>query len=158
MSVSKRGLKRSAKQFGEKQGPKAYEKVLGVLREGHTPKQAAAAAGVGRTTIFDWRREDKAFAEAWEAAVDEGTDVLEQEAHRRAVEGVSRPVYQGKELVGHVQEYSDTLLILMMKGRRPERYNTDRVQHSGPNNGPIETNTEVTVKFVAAKKRKDDDE
>ncbi len=50
-------------------------------------------------------------------------DRLEAEAWRRAVEGVERPVgwYQGKP-GGYVKEYSDVLLIFLLKGLRPEKY------------------------------------
>ena len=45
---------------------------------------------------------------------------------RRALEGGEEPVfYQGK-IVGSVRKYSDTLLMFMLKARRPERYR-DRV-------------------------------
>ena len=33
-----------------------------------------------------------------------------------------RPVFQGKQLVGHIRDYSDTHLIFMLKARRPEKY------------------------------------
>ena len=49
-------------------------------------------------------------------------DAFQEEAHRRAVQGIEKPVYQGGRLVGTVREYSDTLLIFLLKGLRPERY------------------------------------
>lgn len=45
-----------------------------------------------------------AFAAEWDEAVDEGTDVLEDVAFRRAVDG------------------SDRLLIFLLKARRPEKF------------------------------------
>lgn len=149
--MSNTKLQRSHRQCGEKQSPKSYAAVLKNLREGRTPKEAALAAGVGRTTIFNWRSEDPEFAAAWLEAVEEGVDRLEAEAYRRAVEGVARPVFQGGECVGHVQEYSDNLLTLMIKGRRPGVYNTERHLHAGGDGGPIQTQADVTVRFVAAK-------
>lgn len=128
-----------------------YAAVLRCLRDGRTPKEAALAAGVGRTTIFDWRAEDPEFAAAWSAAVEEGIDRLENEAYRRAVEGVERPVFQGGQCVGHTQEYSDNLLTLLLKGRRPNVYNTERHLHAGGDGGPIHTKADVTVRFVASK-------
>ena len=73
-----------------------------------------------------------------------GADMLEDEAVRRAKDGVERPVYQGGKLVGHVQEYSDTLLIFLLKGARPEKYR-DRVQRelSGPGGQTIQLITSV---------------
>lgn len=157
MSESKHGLKRSARAFGEKQGPSTYAKVLKSLRKGHTPKEAAENAGVARKTIFNWRNEDPEFAAAWVEAVEEGTDKIEAEAYRRAVEGYERPVFQGGEEVGRVREYSDTLLTLLIKGRRPGQFNTERHQHVGGDGGPIETKADVTVRFVAVTQQKDDE-
>jgi len=57
---------------------------------------------------------------AWDEAVAEGIDRLEDEVHRRAVEGVDRPVYQGGVRVGEIKAYSDSLLTLLLKSRRPE--------------------------------------
>lgn len=149
--MSNTKLQRSAQEHGLKRTPKTYAAVLKCLREGRTPKEAALAAGVGRTTIFEWRTTDPDFAAAWAAAVEEGVDRLEAEAYRRAVEGVAKPVFQSGECVGHVQEYSDNLLMMMMRGRRPAVYNTERHLHMGGDGGPIQTQAEVTVRFVAAK-------
>ena len=67
-----------------------------------------------------------------------GGDVLEDEAVRRAKEGVEEPVYQGGKLVGHVQKYSDTLLIFLLKGAKPQKYG-DKVRHTnGDGDGPIQ--------------------
>jgi hypothetical protein len=49
-----------------------------------------------------------------------GTDLIEQEARRRAVEGYDRPVFQRGELAGLERVYSDMLLALLLRGRRPE--------------------------------------
>ena len=76
--------------------------------------------------------------------IDIGADALEDEAVRRAVDGVDEQVfYQGKAC-GVVRKYSDTLLIFLLKGRRPERYR-DRSSHATgvPYNGPM--TFEVTV-------------
>ncbi len=58
-------------------------------------------------------------------------DVLEDEAHRRAVEGWDEPAgwYKG-EAGGVVRRYSDTLLIFKLKGELPQKY-AERVQLSG---------------------------
>lgn len=156
MSVSKNGLRRSPNQYGAKKSPQTVAKVLEKFREGHTPKEAAAHAGISRTTLFEWRRDDPEFAAAWLEAVEEGTDRIEAEAYRRAVEGYERPVFQGGEEVGRVREYSDTLLTLLIKGRRPGQFNTERHQHVGGDGGPIETKADVTVRFVAVTQKDDE--
>jgi hypothetical protein len=63
-------------------------------------------------------------------AIDEGTDVLEDEVFRRAREGVEKPVfYEGVEC-GTVRVYSDTLAIFLLKGRRPDKFK-ERTEQSG---------------------------
>ena len=76
-------------------------------------------AGIDRGTHYDWLKADKA---AFEAVQDQAAQALEDEAVRRAYEGAERPVYQGGKKVGVVQEYSDTLLIFLLKGLRPAKY------------------------------------
>jgi hypothetical protein len=80
------------------------------------------AAGVGRSTVYEWRRSDEKFSTAWDSALEEAADILEAEARRRAVEGTLEPVfYQGEE-VGTVRRYSDTLLIWLMKACDRRKY------------------------------------
>lgn len=93
-------------------------------------QEAAQAAGIGRRTHYDWLKQDQAYATQYGHASEDAADRMEREAYRRAVEGTDKPVYQGGELVGHVREYSDTLLIFLLKGVRPEKYR-ERVDHSG---------------------------
>lgn len=88
---------------------------------------ACKKAQVGRTTAYKTRDEDAEFAAAWAAALDDAADDMETEAWRRGKAGVLKPVYQGGKKVGSVREYSDTLLIFMLKGTRPEKYR-DRQQ------------------------------
>ena len=54
-------------------------------------------------------------------AVAEGIDLLEEEARRRAVDGVNkRPIYHRGVQVGEIAQYSDKLLIFLLERRRPE--------------------------------------
>jgi hypothetical protein len=93
---------------------------------------ACKKAKIGRTTAYKTRDEDEAFAQAWDDALDDALDGMEEEVYRRGVEGVLKPVYQGGKKVGSIREYSDTLLIFRLKAERPEKYRerTD-VRHSG---------------------------
>jgi len=70
--------------------------------------------------MYLWRREDPDFAEAWDEALEEGTDLLEDEARRRAMAG------------------SDHLLMFILKSRRPAQYRERSVhEHTGPAGGPV---------------------
>lgn len=101
---------------------KKREEFLAVLSEGASVTAAAAKVGMSRRGMYDARDADEEFKKAWDDAVEQGTDLMEDEGHRRAIEGVKEPVYyQGAE-VGYVRKYSDTLLIFFLKARRPDKY------------------------------------
>ena len=87
-----------------------------------TVTMALKAAGASSTQLWQWREHDLEFSLAEKQCRDQIADMLEAEAIRRAVKGVKTPVYQGGLLAGHVQEYSDSLLVVLLKGMRPERY------------------------------------
>jgi hypothetical protein len=98
------------------------EIVLAMLENGATFGAAAAAIGAHRRTIIKWREHDEEFAERWRDAIEEGIDKLEQEAIRRARDGVDRPVFYQGRIVGYTKEYSDYLLIRLLEAKRPEMY------------------------------------
>ena len=72
--------------------------------------------------------ENEEFAEAWEEAKREAFDLLEFEAIRRARQGVREPHFYQDQIVGHVNKFSDTLLIFLMKAGQPGRFR-DNVSH-----------------------------
>ncbi len=137
------------------------------LRQGWSVSKSAYNAGLHETTPYDWRNASKAsldeetgefrddFCVRWEMAYQTGVDLLEDEAHRRAYDGVEKPVYQGGVLVGTVTEYSDTLMGLVLRGKRPDRYNTERHEHTGAGGGPIATSMTIEFMDAPAKKGKD---
>lgn len=95
--------------------------LLSAIASGCTLRAAAIKAGVDLMTAHGWIS-DATFAAAFHAAEAAGTDVIEEEAFRRAVKGVEKPVYRAGEVVGHVADYSDTMLMFLLKARRPDRY------------------------------------
>ncbi len=119
------------------------EKFLEAFRQTGNVTEAAEKAGVNRATPYKWRKKDPKFAKAWEEAEQEAADRLEREAWRRAVEGVEEPVYYKGKQIDSIRKYSDTLLIFLLKGNRPEKY-ADRVKQEifGPDGGPIKVKLE----------------
>jgi len=97
------------------------EKFLAALREGFSIANAAGAAGAGRGAMYVWRKEDPEFAADWDDAIEVGTDKLEDEARRRAMNG------------------SDAVLMFLLKARRPQQYK-DRAMHEhvGAAGGPVQ--------------------
>lgn len=96
---------------------------LASYKENGNVRLACEAAEIGRRTHYDWVTEDEVYAKAFAEAKEEAADALEEEARRRAVDGVEEPTgwYQG-EPGGYVRRYSDTLLIFLLKGTRPQKY------------------------------------
>ena len=93
-----------------------------LLEETANTTRTCKLLGISRQTAYNARKNDPEFANDWAESIDIGYDTLEAEAVRRAFQGVEKPVYyQGKQC-GFVTEYSDTLLIFLLKGGRPEKY------------------------------------
>jgi hypothetical protein len=112
--------------------------------------KSAKASRIGRRTVYDWLETDKDFKIKFKKARKVAIGVLEDEAHRRAVEGIDKPVfYKGKRVRAKVKEYSDTLLIVLLKANAPKKYK-DRVQaeHTGKGGKALST---LTVQIVKAK-------
>lgn len=97
--------------------PETWELFLSELGECANVSKACAAANISRDYAYDMKRADKAFSARWDEAYDRGYLKLEEEAQRRAFEGVDRPVYFKGLVVDSVKEYSDTLTMFLMKGR-----------------------------------------
>jgi len=125
-------FKRSPLQYGLKATDENKEIVLAMLADGATYAAAAAAVGAHRRTIIKWPDRDEEFAEGWSDAVEEGIDRLEAEAIRRARDGVKRPVFYMGQVVGYVQEYSDSLLKFLLEAKRPAVYRARNINVMAP--------------------------
>jgi hypothetical protein len=113
--------------------PNTQAAFLAQLAESGNVRRACRAIGRHPATLYKYRQRDPAFAALWDETVAVAMDtVLEPEAVRRAVEGIEKPVYHLGEQVGTVREYSDTLLIFLLKGGKPDKYKERReVFHRG---------------------------
>ena len=124
----------------DKETPKKDMKTVFIekLKASPNVSVAAKAAGINRTYAYKLKSEDDEFAAAWDEAVESSTDAAEAEAFRRAVKGTVKPVFHMGKKVGGIREYSDTLLIFLLKAHRPEKYR-DAVKVTGSGkNGEIE--------------------
>lgn len=109
--------------------------------------RAAAAAKIHRSIHYRRMGADEKYKAAFQAAQRIAVEVLEDEAVRRAVEGVDEPVvFQGAfsypsgrdEKTGQyiapsksplaIRKYSDSLLQFLLRGAKPEKYR-ERHQH-----------------------------
>jgi len=101
---------------------------------------------IPRRTHYNWMKEE-GYAKRFDASAKLALGVLEDEANRRATIGVKKNVYYKGLKIDTITEYSDTLLIVLLKALAPEKYK-DRVsaEHSGPGGKPIETNNTTVIK------------
>ncbi len=99
--------------------------------------KAAEAAGVSRRTVEKWRETDKQFLADFNSAKQSIIEKLEQEAIRRAYTGIDKAVWHKGKAVGVEREYSDVLLIFLLKGALPEKYR-ERHELTGEGGKPIE--------------------
>ncbi|MCZ7539729.1 MAG: terminase [Anaerolineae bacterium] len=121
-------------------------KFLTALEESASVTAAAAAAGITRQNAYNHRRHDDSFAEKWSRALEIGIGTLEDEAVRRALEGVEEPIYQRGEYCGTINRYSDTLLIFLLKSHKPEVYNRPQRQEiTGRDGGAVTIRIEGVI-------------
>lgn len=77
--------------------PEKLTAFCAALAETCNVGRACAAVDISRYTAYLWRKEIPEFAERWDEAMKAGVLALEDEAHRRAFEGVEDPLtHQGQ--------------------------------------------------------------
>ncbi|MCI0489374.1 MAG: terminase [Blastocatellia bacterium] len=131
------------------------ELFLEHLRKSGNVSASAKKAKISRRTAYYYRESNEEFRASWDDAIEEAGDWLESEARRRAEKGVLKPVYQGGKLVGKIRVYSDSLLTLLLKGAKPDKYR-DRHEFSGPGGGAIPVSIADALDRGYGDKREDD--
>jgi hypothetical protein len=116
--------------------PDVRELFLGLVAEAGNITKACKICGLGRKTVYSHAERDATFKQDLDRARLMGIDGLEDEAIRRAYDGVEKPVVHQGKVIFTVREYSDSLLKMILKGWKPHRY-AERKVISGPNDGPI---------------------
>ena len=98
------------------------EQFLKAFSETGNICKAADIAHINRERHYTWLKCDPDYPKLFDAAEVKAGDTLEAEAVRRAYEGIDEPVFYRGEACGTVRKYSDTLLIFLLKGAKPEKY------------------------------------
>jgi hypothetical protein len=98
--------------------------------------KAAKAVGVSLKRIEMLTAESIEFEEALREATETAADRIEQEVHRRAIDGVPKGVYYQGAKVDEEVQYSDTLLALLIKAKRRSVFG-DKQEITGANGGPL---------------------
>ncbi len=105
-------------------------KFIAKLKQTGNISGSAAAISISRRLAYNIREQNPKFARQWDEAVEYAADALEQEARRRAVDGVKQPVFYKGRRVASVRQYSDGLLTTLLKGNKPEKF-ADRKHLTG---------------------------
>lgn len=92
-----------------KRTPKRDKAILDMLGQGQSILAACQAAGIVRSTYYEWRDEDQGFADRADEAIENGTDIVEDVLLRVAV-------FQGNV----------PALIAILKARRRHKYDPPR--------------------------------
>jgi hypothetical protein len=100
--------------------------------------KACKLAGISRTTAYRHRQSDEDFALAWHDIEEAVTDAMEREAWRRSTEGVDKPIFYRGEQIATVKEFSDPLMMFMLRARNPAKY---REQFDFKHSGRVEVPT-----------------
>ena len=98
---------------------------LDAYRRNGNNLRSCEAAGIVRSTLNKWQ-EIPEFLALYTLAKDDAIDQLLHAARTRAVDGVRKPVFYRGKRCGYVPEYSDSLLMFLLKGLKPETFR-DRV-------------------------------
>ena len=128
---------------------------LRVLRDTRcSVRRAAKVSGLNRMLADALRHRIPAFNQLWQEIYMDATDELEEKAFERAVDGVVKGVYWRGDLVAEERTYSDSLLAMMLQGRKPEIYkNRTATELSGDPTAPIKhevANREMTKEEIVA--------
>ena len=102
--------------------------------------KAADAAKIHRRLHYKWLEADSDYVAAFQKAQSEAAQLLEDEAVRRAHEGVVEPIFYKGRPTGATRVYSDPLLMFLLRGLRPETYRervAGSIELSGPAGAPI---------------------
>ena len=103
--------------------PEFKKSFLSMLAELPNITVICKLMGISPSNLLVARKNDELFDQGVRNAIDEGYDLIEEEARRRAVDGVLEPVFYRGEEVGKIRRYSDQLLITLLKGYKPKKFN-----------------------------------
>lgn len=121
------------------------------LRDCGVIRRAAEVTPIGQSTVLRYRHLDPVFDEAVQQALRESCELFEVEARRRAIEGVMRKQFTrgGEPIIDpatgqqyYERVYSDSLLMFLMRGAYPEKYNRTQTEVTGKDGGPVRIRAE----------------
>lgn len=121
-------------------------------------RASCQAAGITRDCAYRARKRNKKFAKDWLQALADSCDILEATAWARATQGVTKEHshYFKGALVGKdiETEYSDGLLMFLLKAHRPKKFRERiDVKHKGKGGIPLAMMGPLSVTFETVNER-----
>lgn len=145
--------RKQAREIGFKSIPATdggkRQRFLLVLRESANISRAARAAGIATGTAYGWRKKMPLFRTAWDEAMNEALDNLEEVLRDRAINGVERPHFHGGNITGYYRTYSDNLGMSILRARRPSVFGNEATGEGEPRDGAALTVAEALDKIAA---------
>jgi hypothetical protein len=100
--------------------------------------RAAKAVKSDRSQVYEWRKDDTEFAEAWDSAIKTAIDEVESTVHGLATGQYTRMVVSAGKHLGDEQIFDVRAAELLLKGRRREVYGErSSLSITGADGGPI---------------------
>jgi len=106
------------------------DKFLKLLSETGNVTKSALSAKIDKSYIYQLRKDDSDFAEKMSESRMIAFELLEEEAIRRAVEGVDKNIYYNGKVIDSIKVYSDQILLTLLKANAPEKYSKHIVNHN----------------------------
>lgn len=97
-------------------------KFLDALAQTGIIARACAAAKIAHLVFYYNYQSDPEFRRMVEDAMALGAIAIEDEAKKRALEGIEEDVYFKYDKIGVIRKYSDFLIAFLLKGHFPHKY------------------------------------
>lgn len=125
-NASPRARRRQGQNLTKVERALAQTRFLETFKLNANITASCQAAGIDRSTVYQWQEHDTEFALRYQQAEQAANDMLLAAAWKRGVQGVEkRVVSMGKVVYGDdgkpllEREYSDTVLLRLMSWRIP---------------------------------------
>ena len=97
-------------------------RFLACFEQAASVQLAARWARISRQSHYHWMDTDPDYPERFRRAEARAARALEDEAVRRAKHGTTRAIRHRGRIVGYELEYSDTLLVQLLKATNPKKF------------------------------------
>lgn len=138
------GKKRKAKQPDTRTTSEKMKAMIQGFADTCNVVRAAKLARISRKIHYVWLEKHPDYAAVFEKTKRHAADYLESVAVERATTGWSEGIYYQGSRCGSVRRYSDGLLMLLLRGAKPELYG-NKTEISGPQGTPIQATIKVVL-------------